>query len=226
MPGAAVSRFANGWNFIVLRRSLPLALTRRMCDAKKVEPIFKRRRVMLFAAALFAAMSVWCGCAGFKVGNAELYPDEIETVCVPVFKSVSFRRNLGERLTEAVVKEISNKTPYKVVNDPNADSVLTGKIISEGKSVLVEALSGDARAVQTTMIVQVSWVDRRGRRLRSDKDIPMPTELVNVTGTGDVVPEVGQSLATAQQDAICKLARQIVDLMEVEWGPNTASKRD
>jgi hypothetical protein len=54
--------------------------------------------------------------------------------------------------------------------------------------------------------------------LRTDKDVPLPSELVDVSGTGDIVPEVGQSLATAQQDAICKLARQIVGLMEVEWG--------
>lgn len=173
---------------------------------------------ILFAVALLSAMSICCGCAGFKVGNAELYPEEIKTVYVPIFQSNSFRRNMGERLTEAVVKEITNKTPYKVVTDPNADSVLTGKVVQEGKSVLVSALSGDAREIQAAMTVKVSWVDRRGRRLRTDKDVPMPSELVDVTGTGDVVPEVGQSLATAQQDAICKLARQIVDLMEVEWG--------
>jgi hypothetical protein len=135
-----------------------------------------------------------------------------------MFQSNSFRRNLGERLTEAVVKEITNKTNYTVVTDPNADSVLTGKIVQEGKSVLVSVLSGDARETQTAMSVKVSWVDRRGRMLRTEKDIPMPSELVDVTGAGNVVPEVGQSLATAQQDAICKLARQIVDLMEVEWG--------
>jgi hypothetical protein len=176
------------------------------------------RRSTLFAVALLSAMAIGGGCAGFKVGNAELYPAEIQTVYVPMFQSTSFRRNLGERLTEAVVKEITNKTPYKVVTDPNADSVLSGKIVFEGKGVLVETLSGDAREVQTTMKVKVSWVDRCGRKLRTDKDVPMPSELVDVTGAGDVVPEVGQSLATAQQDALCKLARQIVDLMEVEWG--------
>ena len=175
-------------------------------------------RSTLFAVAMLLAMLTCCGCAGYNVGNAQLYPQEIQTVYVPMFQSVSFRRNLGERLTEAVVKEITNKTPYKVVTDPNADSVLSGKIVQEGKSVLVEALSGDARDIQAAISVKVSWVDRRGRKLRADKDVPLPSELVDVTGTSDIVPEVGQSLATAQQDAICKIARQIVGLMEVEWG--------
>ena len=103
------------------------------------------------------------GCAGYQIGNQSLYPPEIHTVYVPMFQSNSFRRNLGERLTEAVVKEIETKTPYKVVSDPNADSVLTGRIVDETKHVLVPDLTGDARESQVDMQVQVSWVDRKGR---------------------------------------------------------------
>ena len=73
------------------------------------------------------------GCAGYRFGAASLYPPDIQTVYVPVFESNSFRRNLGEWLTEAVCKEIELKTPYKVVGTPNADSVLTGKITSDTK---------------------------------------------------------------------------------------------
>ena len=51
----------------------------------------------------------FAGCAGYQIGNQSLFPQEIHTVYVPVFKSNSFRRNLGERLTEAVVKEIEEK---------------------------------------------------------------------------------------------------------------------
>ena len=134
-----------------------------------------------------------------------------------MFQSNSFRRNLGERLTEAVVKQIESTTPYKVVSEPNADSVLTGRIVGEHKSVLVPDLSGNAREIQVAMTVQVSWVDRRGRMLREDKTVPLPAELVDVTGTGNVVPEVGQSIATAQQQAICRMAEQIVGLMENPW---------
>jgi hypothetical protein len=157
------------------------------------------------------------GCAGYQIGNASLYPADIHTVAVPVFQSVSFRRNLGERLTEAVVKEIERRTPYKVVNQGDADSVLSGRIVSDTKRVLVPDLTGDAREVQVAMRVEVSWVDRRGRTLRDCPAIPLPSELVSVTGTGDVVPEVGQSIAVAQQEALVRMARQIVDLMEKPW---------
>jgi hypothetical protein len=182
----------------------------------------RRRRNGLFRVIRslriwIAALLFCCGCAGYQIGNKSLYPEEIHTVYVPVFASVSFRRNMGERLTEAVVKEIESKTPYKVVTDPNADSILSGNIIREGKRVLVPNLSGDAREVEASINVQVSWVDRKGRMLRDDKTIPLPSEIVDVSGRGDIVAEVGQSVATAQQQAICRIAEQIVGLMEKPW---------
>ena len=121
---------------------------------------------MLPDCCLLAISMTLGGCAGYQIGNQSLYPPEIHTVYVPMFQSISFRRDLGERLTEAVVKEIEARTPYKVVADPNADSVLTGRIVYESKHVLVPDLTGDARETQVDMRVEVSWVDRKGRMLR------------------------------------------------------------
>jgi hypothetical protein len=160
---------------------------------------------------------VACGCTGYQIGNQSLYPPDIRTVYVPMVESVSFRRDFGERLTEAVVKEVELKTPYKVTNSAGADSILTVRIVREGKRVRVPSLSGDARELQVDVAVQVSWVDRRGRQLRDSKAIPMPSEITDVTGTSNLVPEVGQSVATAQQEAICRVAKQIVGLMEKPW---------
>ena len=75
--------------------------------------------------------------AGYQIGNKSLYPAGIETVYVPICKSNSFRRGLGEQLTEAIQKEIEKKTPYKVVGTPNADSTLLCEISGEKKTVLV-----------------------------------------------------------------------------------------
>lgn len=170
-----------------------------------------------FLCGWLCLLPLLSGCAGYQIGNQSLYPLEIQTVYVPVFKSNSFRRNLGERLTEAVAKEIENRTPYKVVAEENADSVLSGQLISETKRVLVPSLTGDAREIQVEMQVEVSWIDRKGRMLRDTQYLPMPEEIANISSTGNVVPEVGQSIATAQQQAICRLARQIVGLMEKPW---------
>jgi hypothetical protein len=157
------------------------------------------------------------GCAGYQIGNQSLYPAHVHTVYVPMFESNSFRRNLGEQLTEAVAKQIELKTPYKVVNDPNADSVLTGRIVGESKRVVVPALTGDPRELQVALAVQVSWIDRQGRMLRDAQAVPLPPEVADVGASANLIPEVGQSVATAQQQAINRVAQQIVGLMEAPW---------
>jgi hypothetical protein len=163
------------------------------------------------------ALALFGGCAGYQIGNQSLYPMEIHTVYVPIFQSASFRPYLGERLTEAVMKEIELKTPYKVVADPNADSTLSGSIVGEGKEVLIGSRVGDPREIQVNIRVVVGWTDRQGRLLRESGTVPLPSELINVQGTGNVAPETGQSIETAQQEAIQRVATQIVSLMERPW---------
>jgi hypothetical protein len=160
---------------------------------------------------------VAAGCAGYQIGNDTLYPLDVQTVYVPIFESDSFRRNLGEMLTEAVMKEIELKTPYKVVGTPNADSVLTGRILSDTKRVVVEDRFDDPRAVEVALRIEVSWIDRRGKVIRQGPAIPLPPAATAVGTESTLVPEVGQSVATAQQKAIQEAAEQIVGMMEAPW---------
>jgi hypothetical protein len=191
----------------------PRAVGPRLLTVSEVASL---RALRVLRGSLFALLFL-CGCAGYQIGNQSLFPSEVHSVYVPVFKSNSFRRNLGERLTEAVVKEIESTTPYKVVDEAHADTTLAGAIIQETKTVLVPDLSGDAREVQTAISVQVTWQDRNGVKMRDDKCIPLPPEIADVGGSSDLVPEMGQSVATAQQEALCRIAKQIVGLMEKPW---------
>ena len=129
----------------------------------------------------------------------------------------TYRRYLGERLTEALVKEIEKVTPYKVVGTPDADSILAVRLTSEKKRILVETPTDEGRDVQIDLQVQVSWLDRKGGLIRPEGAIVVPPALDTVGQTASVVPEVGQSIATAQQKAINDLATQIVGLMESPW---------
>jgi hypothetical protein len=150
------------------------------------------------------------------MGTASLYPTDVRTVYVPMFESDSFRRNLGERLTEAVMKEIELKTPFKVVNTPNADSVLTGKLLTDNKYVLIESKSDEPRMLDIVTRAEVTWADRRGEIIREGVIALDPTT-ADIGANAKLVPEVGQSMATAQTKAIGRLAEQIVGLMEAPW---------
>ncbi|MDZ4819870.1 MAG: LPS assembly lipoprotein LptE [Planctomycetota bacterium] len=157
------------------------------------------------------------GCTGapYRMGTASLYPQDIQTIYVPMIESDSFRPFLGERLTEAVTRRISDGTTFTLVNDPNADSVLSVRLVSDTKRLLVENVFDDPRESQINMQVLVSWTTRRGELIR-ESSMPLP-QAIDIGASSDIVPEFGRSMATAQQEVIDRLANQIVGMMEVPW---------
>jgi len=172
------------------------------------------RLVCIFAAAL---LSLATGCASYRVGNETLYAPDIVTVYVPMIQSDSFRRDLGERLTEAVIKEIDLKTPFKVVGTPDADSVLSIHLARDLKRVTIENQNDDPRSIDLNLAAEVTWVNRRRVPLQPLSAVPLPPELLPIGQSGTLIPEVGQSVATAQQLAIQRLAERIVATMEEPW---------
>jgi hypothetical protein len=169
----------------------------------------------LFACAL--ASLLMPGCAAYRFGSETLYAPDVTTVYVPMIESDSFRRDLGERLTEAVIKEIELKTPYKVVGTPDADSILVARLIGERKLLEFENQNDDPRALEYALTAQVTWQTRRRQPLAPVNSIPLPADFVPITQTATMLPEPGQSDASAQQQAIQRLAEQIVATMEEPW---------
>jgi len=176
-------------------------------------PIAAKHIRWLAAMALMAV----AGCASYQVGHQTLYRPDIQTIYVPVFENETYRRNLGEQVTEAVIKEIQQRTPYQVVHTPDADSTLTGRIVTEGKRVAAENQFDDARAVEAEIAVDVHWIDRGGNVLMQRAGMPVPYLSLSATHSSTFSPESGQSLATAQQDTTRRLARDIVGQMEIWW---------
>ena len=152
------------------------------------------------------------GCSGYQVGTDTLYRTDIKTVHVPIFMSDSYRRQLGERLTEAVCKKIEMRTPYKVIGRPTADTTLVGRIVSETQNVSITDDYNGQRQKNLRMVVVAEWKDRRGNMLRSLEPIA-----VDIETNSYLVAEMGQSYATASQETIDKMADQIVDMMTNPW---------
>lgn len=174
-------------------------------------PRGKAVSVLLLGLVMTAAS----GCRGYIVGSA--YSTDIRTVSVPIFKSDSFRRGVDFQLTEAVQKEIQNRTPFRIAKGPEADTILTGRIVRIRKHVLGETGQDDPRQLQLQLAVEVTWEDRRSGRILSEQRIPIDPGAVQLVSQADFAPEIGQSLATATQQAVDRMARQIVDMMETPW---------
>ena len=159
------------------------------------------------------------GCIGlgYQVGAKSLFGQDIKTVYVPIFETDLGRRGIAERLTEAVCKRIEARSPYKVVGRPDADSVLTGKILSERTSVSIYNRFGDVRQRQGTLSVFITWKDRRNKELRQFDAIPWNESSATVKTVSYLLPEIGQSIATAEMEQIDRIADQIVGMMEIPW---------
>jgi hypothetical protein len=173
------------------------------------------RRVI--AVSFLIACLMASGCATYQFGSRSLFRDDIRTVYVPVARNETFRHDLGPRLTEAVIRQIELRTPYKVTGDPAADSVLNLRITNEVKTVLTEAASDDPRALDSVVSAVVTWNDRRGNPLLQNHvmvDASLGTSLLQ---GNRFVPEAGQSIQTSLQATIDDLADRIVSQMEMRW---------
>jgi hypothetical protein len=190
--------------------------------------------VFVCAAALLLPSCGWDG--HFTVLGYTTRPNydcSIKTVRVPIFKNQTMRRGIEFDLTKAVVREIEQKTPFKVVgHDSDADTELTGNIISLNKNILNRNQLNEVREAEMVLIVEVIWRDLRpdhlGEILSGPKRGPINPDLPPdappppippqiLSATGGFIPELGGSITTAQKQAVDRLAVQIVSMMEVPW---------
>lgn len=155
------------------------------------------------------------GCASYQMGQRALYRPDIRTVHVPIFESDSFRRNLGERLTEAVVMQIESRSPYRVADAATADSVLRGRIVTESKRMIAEDQFDQPRVLETDLVCQIDWIGPQGELLAHNISVPLDDYLLVVGQSEQLIAEGGQSMSTTHQEAIERLAEQIVGQMEI-----------
>jgi hypothetical protein len=181
----------------------------------KLKPSKFSIRNLQFAICILHLLAT--GCAGYRVGAGSLYAPDVTTVYVPMIDSDSYRRDLGERLTEAVCKEIELKTPYKVVGTPDADSILYARLISDTRRTLGENAFDDPRVSEVELRAEVNWTNRRRVPIVPAQIVVVDPELVLINQTSPLIPEAGQSVASQQQQAIERLAQQIVATMEAPW---------
>jgi Lipopolysaccharide-assembly len=143
--------------------------------------------------------------------HAPFDTSEVKTVAV-FFKTNSFRRDIEKQLTEAVIKEIILRTPYRVVGKhEDADSLLTGVINFSDKNLIVEAPTNFARELNASIMVQTYWTHNPPTDIERQRPPTIVAETVNF------VPEVGETSLSGFNHVVQSIAKQIVDMMEQPW---------
>ena len=169
---------------------------------------------ILIQTVLILAAAGLSGC-GYAVGPA--YDGEVRTVYVETFESDLYRRNLEFQLTEAIQRQIQTQSPIRLMSEENADTKLSGRIIGAKKRVLGQSGFDEPRQLEADLRIQVTWEDLRTGDLLKQQEVALTPDVINLLSEGNFAPEVGQSLATADQIALAKMAREIVQMMEAPW---------
>lgn len=140
------------------------------------------------------------------------YRTDVQSIAVPVFGNESFEFGLEARLTAAVLQELRRTTPWRVVGQDAAQTVLTGTItrVDLQRLSLTQA-TGLSEELAVRVTVNFGWVDRRtGEVLEQRRDF---------TGVGTFIPARGVSerVESGQNEAIAALARDIVAELRGDW---------
>ena len=177
-------------------------------------------RPAFFGAALIGAclaLLSLAGCTGYHFGTNALYTSEIKTVFVPIAEADTYRHDLGERLTEAVCKRITDRTPFDLASARDADSTLIVRLKSENQYISGLDKYNNTRQKNMVWCVSAEWKTRQDETLARLDPIPLTSVGVSVNEMAYLVAETGQSTATAQQELIDKIADRVVGLMEEKW---------
>ena len=114
--------------------------------------------LVLISSAFFAA-----GCGYHVAGHASQLPSEWAEIAIPAFKNDTTTYRIEQRMTEAVIREFTTRTKYRVVQDSkSADAVLHGEIISiETDPMLFQATTGEVTMMLVTVHTKVELIDTK-----------------------------------------------------------------
>lgn len=149
---------------------------------------------------------------GCGYSHKELFPAEVRTVAVPIFANRSFYQGVEFDLTEAVVKEIELRTPYKVVPADRADTILEGTVVSVDQTLLTrQAVGGVPQEMEVRLVVNYEWKDLHSGRLLRQRE--------GFESVGRYIPTrpVSEPYPLGQHEAVQRLATQIVSVMAGGW---------
>lgn len=117
----------------------------------------------LLASALLACLFLPAGCGYHPAGSPAHLPNTVHTLAVPVFKNNTQSYHAEVDFTQAVMRELSNRTAYHLVagTSPNADATLEGAITGfQVNPLTYNSRTGQSSSFVITIRASVKLVDR------------------------------------------------------------------
>jgi outer membrane lipopolysaccharide assembly protein LptE/RlpB len=125
------------------------------------------RNLWLRVSAILVC-TVAAGCGYHTGGHAVTLPENVQTIAIPAFANQTQTFKIEQMLTAAVVREMSTRTHYHIVNEPSeaADATLKGTVLSTSSTPLTyDSTTGRASSVLVMVSMSVSLSQRDGKIL-------------------------------------------------------------
>ena len=143
---------------------LPFSFVRS--DARICENVGSMR-LRLAAVGLLSLLLV-SGCGYHTVNSAVHLPGNVRTLAIPAFKNNTQSYHTQAVFTEAVIREFTSRSSYRIVSgeDADADATLRGTIVSFAISPLTyDNTTGQTSSYLITIVTKLELVDRQGKTI-------------------------------------------------------------
>ena len=118
-----------------------------------------RPRVILLQS-LLVLVPLLAGC-GYRLAGGNLASGSGRSIAVPLFQNATTNYRIEQRLTEAVRRELIQRTQYDVLPASAGDFVLSGQVLSVTSIPIIFTDRGRSTAYTVAVEVNVSLTDSR-----------------------------------------------------------------
>ena len=132
--------------------------------------LIRARLVFLYVTVVLTLFLI-TGCGYHTSGSAVRLPSDLHTIYVPTIVNNSQTYRVGQVLTESVVRELRERTNYRVVttNDGSADATLSGAVTSVYIIPLTyDSVTGRISSSMVVIGINASLTGKNGKVLWSN----------------------------------------------------------
>ncbi len=123
------------------------------------------------AAFLMIAVLLLAACGYHTAGKVSTLPTQIHVLAVPTFVNQTHAYRVEQVLTSAVIRELTTRTQYKILNDKSDDADATLRVdVTQTTSapVTYDSTTGRASSSLVQITMNVALTDKKGTVLFSN----------------------------------------------------------
>lgn len=156
---------------------------------------------------MMALLSV--GVIGCGYSAEPLISSHYKTIAVDIFKNKTRYRDFEFVLAEALRNEIVSRTGLRLVRRGDAETLLSGAILSYEQHVLTETKTDEVREIEVKISLAFEWKDlRTGKIIHKRK---------RFTRTADAKFDLGETRQSAAAEVLADVAEAVINNLEKDW---------